>query len=440
MPITTTPSGGPQGEFSTYTPIAVYTVSGTTTNSMSFTNVPSTYTDLVLVVNSRLITNPAILLGQFNGDTGSNYSTVAIGGDGTNVISNYSANATSFYFSSYAHQNSGWSTYVFNIMNYSSPSTYKTVLKKGANASYGVDMAVNLWRSYAPINRVDVYLDRAEYWTAGSTITLYGVKAAATAPKAVGGDAVYTDNTYWYHVFKTAGVFDVKQTLTADFLVVGGGGGGGYAYLGGGGAGGYRTSVGTSGRGAAAESQFSLTAKQYSVLVGAGGTPNIKGNDSTFHTVTSLAGGAGGTKNGGSGAGGGASTINPAAGTGTTAQGYDGGDGNASNNATAGGGGAAGNGTAASGFTGGNGGAGINSSISGFSTGYAGGGGGGSGGNGGTPGTASHGGGAGGRDSFNSSAITATSGTANTGGGGGSSYTGVGSNGGSGVVIVRYAV
>ena len=44
MPITTTPSGGPQGEFSTYTPISAQTLSRAV-SSVTFSNIPTTFTD-----------------------------------------------------------------------------------------------------------------------------------------------------------------------------------------------------------------------------------------------------------------------------------------------------------------------------------------------------------------------------------------------------------
>jgi hypothetical protein len=427
MPITTTPSGGPQGEFNTYTPISVQTLT-TSASSITFSNLPTTFTDLV-IVSAPVFSSQGQMITQFNGDTGSSYSITYLIGDGGTPGSTRYANQTAI--GTTPTQISTSRTHVTqHIQNYSNATTFKTMLQRTGKTTENTWALVGTWRNTAPITSVTLTGSSANF-ASGSTFTVYGIAAAAPAPKATGGDAVYTDNTYWYHVFNTAGTLDVRQTITADFLVVGGGGGGGFAYLGGGGAGGYRTSVGTSGRGAAAESQLSLTVRQYSVLVGGGGAPNLKGTDSSLHTITSLAGGAGDTKNGGSGAGGGASTISPSPGSGTAGQGYDGGTGVNDNNNCSGGGGAGGNGGVANG-SGGAGGVGVTSSISGFSVGYAGGGGG--GGGTGSAGSASHGGGAG------SVGGSATSGTTNRGGGGGSSYVGVGSNGGSGVVIVRYAV
>jgi len=245
-------------------------------------------------------------------------------------------------------------------------------------------------------------------------------------------------------VATTAGVMSwaapaALPTVTAvDYLVVAGGGGSGNSiYGGGGGAGGFRSGA-----------SFSVTAgSPYAITVGAAGTGGASptnGGDSTFSTITSTGGGAGGYdgstagKNGGSG--GGADNDNTTtAGTGVGGQGNAGGVGFT----TAGGGGGGGGGASAAGgaatvLGAGNGGNGSEwPSASG--TFYAGGGGGGrnAAGAGGTGGTG--GGGTGGSGSANDN----TAGGTNTGGGGGGAsgfaVSQTGKNGGSGVVIIRYA-
>jgi hypothetical protein len=239
------------------------------------------------------------------------------------------------------------------------------------------------------------------------------------------------------------------QTVTADFLVVAGGGGAGGDLSGGGGAGGFRTSAGTSGGGASAESKLSLILTQsYTVTVGAGGAGNTSsgagtnGSDSMFSTITSTGGGGGAGDGadanvGGSG-GGGSSQKNPA--NGTANQGYAGGNRGGSAGSGSGGGGGAGavgsNGSSSAG-NGGNGGVGVASSISGTSTFYAGGGGGGgdSRTGGSTAGTGGNGGGGNGGRGTNGSAATANTGG---GGGGGGQGGGDGAAGGSGIVIISY--
>ena len=267
-----------------------------------------------------------------------------------------------------------------------------------------------------------------------------------------------------------------SYATSVEALVVAGGGAGGYRRGGGGGAGGllhcdafpvtggatYDIEVGAGGAAAGTYSEF-----------GGNGMPSsISSNGVTL--VTTVGGGAGGNgdpscaaevcdgQNGGSGGGSGAkANVTTQAGIGVNGQGYAGGIGrpDSANNKWGGGGGGANSagGSAAMGTTtsGGNGGDGTVCSISGEELYYAGGGGGGgeysaaqnntsiasasSGGKGG--------GGKGGQrsdtDGSNGSAV-AESGKAGTGGGGGGGSNEIGhyqgGDGGSGIVIFRYAV
>jgi hypothetical protein len=257
-------------------------------------------------------------------------------------------------------------------------------------------------------------------------------------------------------------------TYSADFLVIAGGGAGGGDYRGGGGgAGGYRSSnatYGSSGGGGSAEASLTFTpGTVYTVTVGAGGTgvtgtDGNNGNSSSISgtgitTITSTGGGGGGNynggsgtvgKTGGSGGGAGCATNNPAGGSGTANQGFGGGNGNETPPYyVGGGGGGAGavgvaSGTGAGG-TSGDGGNGVASTITGSSVTRAGGGGGGNYNLGNVTIGGTGGGGAGG--SGDTPYVNGTAGTANTGGGGGGSSgndtTGIGGNGGKGVVILR---
>lgn len=237
---------------------------------------------------------------------------------------------------------------------------------------------------------------------------------------------------------------------SVDYLVVAGGGGGGAWYGGGGGAGGMRTgtmavtpgvpvalTVGDGGAGAPA---------------GTNNSPGSNGQNSSFGAIVSTGGGGGGTgangdnagQNGGSGGGaGGGSTANPQGpgGTGIAGQGSNGSTGrynNTAGNRAGGGGGGAGavGGASPNNGRGGAGGAGLQSNITGINLYYAGGGGG--------AGNTSGGAGGNGGGSAGSNTGNGGNGAANTGGGGGGAAGGVnsariGGNGGSGVVIVRYA-
>jgi hypothetical protein len=456
---------------STYEPIASQTLSSAAA-SLTFSSIPQGYTDLVLVIagnNSSSTYSPYI---QFNGDTTTNYSITNMYGNGSTASGSQSTSTATAYFGSLgATQGNA----IVQIQNYSNATTNKTALIRINDAGFRVYASVMLWRSTAAITSVTVFNESPGTFASGTTFSIYGIQVGQAAQKAQGGNIVTSDGTYVYHTFTSSGSFIPSQALTVDYLVVAGGGGGGGWQGGGGGAGGLRSTVTATGGGGSLESALSLTAKSYPVIIGAGGAGNpyisgatpdntTSGSDSVFATITSTGGGRGGSYSGtgvtaANGGSGGGQTDIGTAGTGTANQGYGGGNKYSSNPYNAGGGGGAGAaGGNASSSNGGAGGNGVAVAISGSSITYAGGGGGGTAGNnnssrtGGTGGTG--GGGAGGNSTGTGSNASGTgsagtNGTVSLGAGGGgagygtnsgSTFGGVGGNGGSGIVIIRYAI
>jgi hypothetical protein len=287
---------------------------------------------------------------------------------------------------------------------------------------------------------------------------------------ASGGNTVTTCGNFKIHTFTGPGTFTVSCTAVSapdnvvDYLVVAGGGGGGHDNGGGGGAGGFRASNATSMPAPltsplASPTGITVTATAFPISVGGGGAGGTSGpggtngNNSIFSTITSTGGGGGGStgKDGGSG-GGSCSPGNPA-GSGNTPpvsppQGNNGAtrSAGAPSYAGGGGGGAGAVGGNPTGPTGGSGGDGSYSNIN-TATGIADGpvsgaryyaGGGASQGQAGTAGSGGAGGGAG----AGGSPHAAVNAVDNAGGGGeggkGCSQPACGSNGGSGIVIIRY--
>ena len=123
---------------------------------------------------------------------------------------------------------------------------------------------------------------------------------------AATGGTVLTNGDFKTHVFTGDGCFVVSQSgtgtgpSTVDYLVVAGGGGGGRDIGGGGGAGGFRMFVCGSPNPLKAPAAHAISAQTYPITVGAGGSAgspsssNSNGSNSVFSTLTSAGGGAGG--------------------------------------------------------------------------------------------------------------------------------------------------
>ena len=167
----------------TYDPIATQTLVSTAA-TVTFSSIPATYTDLVLIVNAKdsSFTNRDIIV-RFNSDTGSNYSITYIYGNGSTAASGRYSNNT--------YCNLGYFTTrgttdgyvgIANIMNYSNTTTNKTMLTRSNAVSSdtslpGTEAIANLWRSTAAINSVALTSPTSTF-AIGSTFTLYGIKAA----------------------------------------------------------------------------------------------------------------------------------------------------------------------------------------------------------------------------------------------------------------------
>ena len=437
---------------------------GANADDITFSNIPASYTDLVLVIVAAEATANTnglrVRVGNNTIDTGNNYSNTYLTGNGTSATSNRESNNSSIgaAWQTAPSGNVGENVTTFHFMNYSNTTTNKTILCRSNQAAQAVEATVGLWRSTVAINTILVRTSAgsANQLKAGSTFSLYGIaNADQGAAKATGG-IITEDSQYWYHTFGASGTFTPKQALTCDYLVIAGGGSGaggsGGVGGGGGGAGGYRTSIGGS--------PLSLTAINYAVTVGAGGpsvNTNVTGNNgsnSVFSTITSTGGGGGGSatgnsglsrpgNSGGSGGGGGTTGdgLNVDGGAGNTpstspSQGNNGGfGGTAAALPFRGGGGGGAGGVGATSAASGNGGDGLTSSISGTAVTRAGGGG--AGGNA----VAGVGGSGGGGTGSVGTLGTATPGVVNTGSGGGAHCGGASGSGagGSGIVIIRYS-
>lgn len=165
----------------TYEPITSTTL-GSNATSVTFSSIPATYTDLVLIVSALGVgantdENCSI---QVNSDTNSNYSMTRVRGNGTTASSDRESSATSATVGVLQVKATGDSTrdtYAIHFQNYSNTTTYKTWISRSNSSNYSVQAMVNLWRSTSAISTIKFQINSNNFY-AGSTFTLYGIKAA----------------------------------------------------------------------------------------------------------------------------------------------------------------------------------------------------------------------------------------------------------------------
>ena len=163
----------------TYEPIATTTLGSNA--SLTFSSIPSTYTDLRLVLNGFwTATGAADLMIQFNSDTSTNYSFTRLFGTGVSVSSSRNTSTTQIEVIESLPSTTIPGLTIIDIFSYAG-STNKTVLCQGngdMNGSGKVARIVGLWRNTAAITSIRLESTANNLLGSGSTATLYGIKNA----------------------------------------------------------------------------------------------------------------------------------------------------------------------------------------------------------------------------------------------------------------------
>jgi hypothetical protein len=161
---------------STYTPIYTTTL-GSDQSSVSLSSFGG-YTDLVLIMQASTTHGDSGARGyvQFNNET-SLYSDTFIRGNGSVAGSGRDTSDTYLAWAVLGNSSSGFGTHILNIQNYTNTSTYKTTLSRSSGVNSDTLRAyVGLYRN---TNAITTMILRADSnIRSGSTISLYGIKAA----------------------------------------------------------------------------------------------------------------------------------------------------------------------------------------------------------------------------------------------------------------------
>jgi hypothetical protein len=168
----------------TYVNIATTTL-GSNTTSVTFSGIPSTYTDLVvrMSVRGNDSTPSDWALVRFNSDTATNYSVTRVFGDGVTANSGRNSSATSTRIFGAATA-AGATANTFSNLEIYIPSYTASQNKPfsafGAseNNATTAEIAANagLWRNTATISSMAITPFGSTLWLSGSTFYLYGIK------------------------------------------------------------------------------------------------------------------------------------------------------------------------------------------------------------------------------------------------------------------------
>jgi len=164
---------------STFTPIQTTTLS-TATRSVTFSSIPATYTDLVVVASiTGISASGGTIVLRMNGDTAANYSTTSLSGTGSATSSSRYTRADALQGVVVGGANYGAATgpqnIIAHVMNYANSTTNKTVIARHSDPGSLVQANGGIWNSTSAVTSITI--DANLYWTfsTGSTFTLWGI-------------------------------------------------------------------------------------------------------------------------------------------------------------------------------------------------------------------------------------------------------------------------
>jgi hypothetical protein len=186
-----TASSNMTNKLSDFYQIATTTL-GSATSTVTFSSIPADYTHLQIRASyqtSRVTYPLDKIFIRFNSDSGSNYSSHNLKGDGASASSG-AENTTQIVdadSSSTTAASGGlvFGTLIMDILDYANTNKYKTTRAlsgfdtNGTVSGYGGRAALisGNWRSTSAITSITFTVDNAANYSANSKFSLYGVKA-----------------------------------------------------------------------------------------------------------------------------------------------------------------------------------------------------------------------------------------------------------------------
>lgn len=149
-------------------------VLATSAASVTFSSIPATYRDLVLV--AAITSNvTADIDFRFNGSSASVYSQVIMSGNGSSTFSPSGSNTylrPTYYGGATA---AAGNNVTMEIMDYSTTDKHKSILSRTSNANDGVDAAAGRFAVTDAITSIEIFNISGRIWQIGSTFRLLGV-------------------------------------------------------------------------------------------------------------------------------------------------------------------------------------------------------------------------------------------------------------------------
>ena len=159
----------------TYDLIASNVLTSSTTE-VTFSSISGGYRDIVIVCDGIPTSGSALPLAiRFNGDTGTNYPWVRMGGDGSTTYSFASTTQNRIYAYGPNLGTDQRTGFLAQVMDYSATDKHKSVLVRTNAAQSDVTAYAGRWANTAAITSITVTGVNTNAMGAGTSIYLYGI-------------------------------------------------------------------------------------------------------------------------------------------------------------------------------------------------------------------------------------------------------------------------
>jgi hydroxypyruvate isomerase len=168
-------------------PLQNIIVGSSSVSSITFNNIPSTYTHLQIRCIARADRAGNTYEGvafQFNNDTASNYSAHNLSADGSSATAEAAANASNMNAVLISAATAGANTFgagVVDILDYANTNKYKTIRTLGGmnnNGSGIIRFSSGSWRNTNAVTSIKMIATNGSNFVQYSQFSLYGVKSA----------------------------------------------------------------------------------------------------------------------------------------------------------------------------------------------------------------------------------------------------------------------
>ena len=179
---------GAAASTNSYESIATVTVGAGGSSSISFTSIPSTYKHLQIrgIARTTQTTNAGndgtYLSLQFNSDTGANYVTHQLLGDGASASANGFTGLNGIYYQRFSNANAGSNIFggsVLDILDYANTNKTKVTRNLAGfdnNGGGRIYLSSGLWNNTAAITSITLTPEPTASFSQYSSFALYGVK------------------------------------------------------------------------------------------------------------------------------------------------------------------------------------------------------------------------------------------------------------------------